>query len=85
MILLGGKSAPEFLMAARTLSFDSSTALSGNPTIVNDGRPMAAISTSTVMGTASRPMTAAEVIFASIYWIIHKNLLVLRMQFVLKV
>ncbi|KKQ90101.1 MAG: hypothetical protein UT12_C0002G0032 [Candidatus Curtissbacteria bacterium GW2011_GWC2_38_9] len=67
VIRFGGRSAPEFLRAARTLSFDSSTALSGRPTIVKEGKPIAAMSTSTVMGTASSPITAAEVTLASIF------------------
>ncbi len=39
VILLAGKSAPEFLIADLTRSLDSSTALSGSPTIVKEGRP----------------------------------------------
>ena len=66
VIRLIGKSAPEFLIAERTLSFDSSTALSGKPTIVKLGNPWVATSTSTSTKTAFNPDTAPEVIFASI-------------------
>ena len=39
MIRLIGNSSPAFLMAPRTRSVDSLTAVSGRPTILNAGRP----------------------------------------------
>jgi len=49
VILFTGKSNWEFFMAEVTLSFDSFTATSGRPTILNLGRPRArSTSTSTV-------------------------------------
>ena len=36
---VSGNSKPEFLIAARTRSRDSRTAVSGRPTTENDGRP----------------------------------------------
>src|SRR3989344_8668174 len=39
VILLAGKSAPEFFKADLTRSFASSTALSGKPTMVKEGSP----------------------------------------------
>jgi hypothetical protein len=52
-----GKAKPEFLMAARTRSLDSWTAVSGRPTMVKEGRPRE-MSTSTWMMAPSSPMTA---------------------------
>jgi hypothetical protein len=60
-----GNWAPELMMAVRTRSLDSSTALSGRPTIVKDGRPREATSTSTSTGTGLRPIVAPEKILAS--------------------
>src|SRR5438309_9691504 len=51
-------------MAARTRSFASCTAVSGNPTMANAGSPPPT-STSTSMGYASRPCTAADRTLAS--------------------
>src|SRR3989304_7344875 len=56
--------ADEFLIAARTRSFDSSTALSGKPTILKAGKPEE-ISASTSIGKASSPTTDAAKIFAT--------------------
>src|SRR4051812_2930261 len=56
---------PEFLMAANTRSRASLTAESGRPTKVKPGNP-GAISTSTVMGKASIPESAQEVIIDNI-------------------
>jgi hypothetical protein len=47
VIFLGGKSKPEFFIAATTLSRDSFTAVSGNPTIEKVGNP-GEMSTSTL-------------------------------------
>ena len=58
VIRWGGKSKPEFLMALRTRSRLSRTLASGNPTIVNAGRPNET-STSTLTAQASMPNTAA--------------------------
>ena len=49
-----GNSKPVFKRAARTLSLDSRTSVSGNPTIVNVGSPFAKC-TSTVTSGASMP------------------------------
>ena len=67
VIRLAGKSAPLFLMAERTRSFASSTALSGRPTMVKDGREPDEMSTSTSTGTASKPTTADELTLAIIF------------------
>ena len=60
------KSAPEFFMADLTRSFDSSTALSGSPTIVKLGKPCSATSTSTSTKVALSPTVVPEVTFESI-------------------
>ena len=52
-----GNSKPEFLMAARTRSRASCTAVSGSPTMVKAGRP-GAMSTSTSTMDPSNPTTA---------------------------
>src|SRR3989344_2382217 len=57
--------SPEFLMADRTRSLASSTALSGNPTILNNGRPLL-MSASTSTGTADSPSTAALWILSNV-------------------
>src|SRR3954470_21582873 len=61
VIRLLGTVKPEFLMAAKTRSRASLTAESGRPTKVKPGNP-GAISTSTVIGNASMPDRAQEVI-----------------------
>ena len=66
VILLVGNSAPTFFKAALTLSLLSSTALSGNPTILKAGKLWAATSTSTSIGTLSKPIVAPEITLASI-------------------
>ncbi len=55
VILLMGKAKLLFLRAALTLSLASFTAASGNPTIVNDGKALPVMSTSTISGSALRP------------------------------
>ncbi len=52
---VSGNSKPEFLIAARTRSRDSRTAVSGRPTTENDGRPSWPTSTSTLTSKASTP------------------------------
>src|ERR1700730_15676490 len=54
---LKGKRQPLFLMAARTRSFASFTAVSGSPTKLKAARPLAR-STSTSTIAPSKPMTA---------------------------
>ena len=54
------------IIAVRTLSLASSTALSGRPTIVNVGKPFSATSTSTSIKNPSRPMVVPEKILANI-------------------
>ena len=66
MILWPGKDAPEFLMAERTRSRDSSMALSGRPTMAKAGRPALTTSTSTSTRTESRPTVAPERTLANI-------------------
>ena len=66
VILCGGNSAPEFLMADLTLSFDSSIDFEGSPTIVKEGSDWKEISTSTVTGKQFNPMVAPDITFASI-------------------
>src|SRR3990167_9709625 len=55
-----GKLAQEFFIAARTRSFDSSTALSGSPTIEKAGKPEESILTSTSIKTGFKPTVATE-------------------------
>ena len=55
--LLSGNLNPEFDMAALTLSLDSLTAVSGNPTIPNAGKPKET-SASTVILRADMPVNA---------------------------
>src|SRR5579875_3184255 len=62
---LNGKRQPEFLIAERTRSLDSLTAVSGRPTIVKAARPLE-ISISTSTSAPSRPITAQLCTFASI-------------------
>ena len=57
MIRCSGKSKPELTSAARTRSRDSRTAVSGSPTIENDGSPRV---TSTSANTASASMPISE-------------------------
>ena len=59
VIFFVGKSKPEFFIAEITLSLDSFTETSGNPTIENIGSPDE-ISTSTSIRQASIPKTVAE-------------------------
>ena len=65
VILCAGRSAPVFLIAERTLSRDSSTALSGRPTIEKEGSPFE-ISASTTTCIPSSPLTLDESTFANI-------------------
>jgi len=64
VILREGSSQFEFRIAARTRSLASCTAVSGSPTMANAGRPPPT-STSTSIGYASSPRTAAARTFAS--------------------
>ena len=61
---LSGNSKPALRIAARTRSFASCTAVSGNPTIWNAGNPLP-MSTSTSTGMPSMPTTAPLRTFAS--------------------
>ena len=58
VIFLAGRLYPVFFIAARTLSLLSFTALSGKPTVENEGRPLE-ISTSTSTSRASMPSVVA--------------------------
>ncbi len=61
-----GKSPPLFLIAERTLSFASSTALLGKPTMLKAGKLREETSTSTSTKIDSRPIVAPEKTRASI-------------------
>lgn len=63
VIRVVGNLNPEFFKAARTLSLDSLTAVSGSPTSSNAGRPFE-ISTSTIISSPLIPHVVSPKVFA---------------------